>query len=103
MAGAGPHNREEPPEPHVTDRLDSWKEIASYLKRDQRTVRRWEKEGLPVHRHLHTKKSTVYAYAAEIDVWWRNGCDTAEVTQEADADRRRRRIIWSGALILLIV
>jgi len=47
MAGAGPHNREEPPEPHVTDRLDSWKEIAAYLKRDERTVRRWEEhEGL---------------------------------------------------------
>ena len=34
-------------------RLDSWKEIGAYLKRDVTTVRRWEKrEGLPVHRHL---------------------------------------------------
>ena len=32
-------------------RLDSWKEIAAYLKRHVTTVRRWEKhEGLPVHR-----------------------------------------------------
>ena len=39
-----------PPE----DRLDSWKEIASYLSRDVTTVQRWEKrEGMPVHRHLH--------------------------------------------------
>jgi hypothetical protein len=32
-------------------RLDSWKEIASYLGRGVRTVQRWEcEEGLPVHR-----------------------------------------------------
>ena len=52
-------------------RLDSWKEIAAYLKRDVTTVRRWEKrEGLPVHRHLHERRDSVYAYPAEIDVWW---------------------------------
>jgi len=50
--------------------LDSWKEIAAYLKRDPRTVRRWEhEEGLPVHRHLHGKEATVYAFADEIDKW----------------------------------
>ncbi|MCU1257033.1 MAG: repeat-containing protein, partial [Candidatus Angelobacter sp.] len=39
---------------NLVDRLDSWKEIASYLRRDVRTVQRWEKkEGLPVYRHLH--------------------------------------------------
>jgi hypothetical protein len=33
----------------AADRLDSWKEIAAHLKRDVRTVQRWEKEhGLPV-------------------------------------------------------
>jgi len=42
------------PEVSVCERLDSWKEIAAYLKRDVRTVRRWEHaEGLPVHRHSH--------------------------------------------------
>ncbi len=52
-------------------RLDSWKEIAAYLKRDVTTVRRWEKrEGLPVHRHLHERRDSVYAYPAEVDVWW---------------------------------
>lgn len=52
-------------------RLDSWKEIASYLKRDVTTVRRWEKrEGLPVHRHLHERRDSVYAYATEVDDWW---------------------------------
>jgi TolB-like protein/Flp pilus assembly protein TadD len=52
------------------DRLDSWKEIAEYLKRSVRTVRRWEaEEGLPVHRHVHQNSGTVYAFKAELDVW----------------------------------
>ena len=51
-------------------KLDSWGEIASYLGREVRTVQRWEQtEGLPVHRHEHKKKSTVYAYSGELDAW----------------------------------
>ena len=39
------------------DRLDSWKEIAAYLNRSERTVRRWEaSEELPVHRLQHDKR-----------------------------------------------
>jgi Tol biopolymer transport system component len=54
------------------DRLDSWKEIAAYLKRDVTTVRRWEKrEALPVHRHLHEQRESVYAFRDEIDAWGR--------------------------------
>src|SRR5512135_3273340 len=57
----------------AADRLDSWKEIAAYLKRDVTTVQRWEKrEGLPVHRHLHDKMGSVYAFRAEIDAWTRS-------------------------------
>jgi TolB-like protein len=53
-----------------TDRLESWKEIAAYLNRGVRTVRRWEtEEGLPVHRHMHSSLGSVYAYKGEIDVW----------------------------------
>src|ERR1700729_2622755 len=52
------------------DRLDSWKEIASYLKREVRTVQMWEKkEGLPVHRHFHTYLGTVFAFRSEIEEW----------------------------------
>lgn len=51
-------------------RLDSWKEIAGYLNRDITTVQRWEKrEGMPVHRHLHDKRGSVYAIAEELDAW----------------------------------
>jgi TolB-like protein/cytochrome c-type biogenesis protein CcmH/NrfG len=61
-------------ESRLNDRkLDSWKEIADYLDREVRTVQRWEKtEGLPVHRHEHQKKSTVYAYTSELDEWRKN-------------------------------
>jgi len=51
-------------------RLESWKEIATYLGRDVTTVRRWEKrEGLPVHRLHHSKLASVYAYTKELDAW----------------------------------
>lgn len=56
-----------------TDRLDSWKEIASYLRREVRTVQLWEKkEGLPVHRHFHKRLGSVFAYRSEIDRWQRS-------------------------------
>ena len=50
--------------------LESWKEIAAYLNRGVRTVRRWEtEEGLPIHRHVHRTLGSVYAYKSEIDTW----------------------------------
>lgn len=50
--------------------LDSWKEIAVFLNRGIRTVQRWEKhEGLPVHRHQHNARGTVFAFASEIKQW----------------------------------
>jgi adenylate cyclase len=56
----------------TADRLDSWKEIAAYLRRGVRTVRRWEREeGLPVHRHVHRVLGSVYAFKSEIDLWQR--------------------------------
>ena len=59
-----------PPVRPVEDRLDSWKEIAAYLKRDVTTVQRWEKrEGMPVHRHLHDRMGSVYAFSSELDAW----------------------------------
>jgi Tol biopolymer transport system component len=59
-----------PPARPLEDRLDSWKEIAAYLKRDVTTVQRWEKrEGMPVHRHQHDRMGTVYASRVELDAW----------------------------------
>ena len=58
-------------QPQQQDRLDSWKKIASYLKREVSTVQRWERrEGMPVHRHVHDKLGSVFAYRSELDAWW---------------------------------
>ncbi len=52
------------------ERLDSWKEIAAHLGRNERTVVRWEKErGLPVHRVPGGLRRGVFAYRKELDGW----------------------------------
>ena len=52
--------------------LESWKQIAAYLDRSERTARRWEaSEGLPVHRREHEKQDTVFAFRHEIEAWGR--------------------------------
>src|SRR5579863_4565168 len=54
----------------TNQRLDSWKEIATFFGRDERTVRRWEKErALPVHRVPGGERGSVFAYAAELREW----------------------------------
>lgn len=59
-----------PAEKQRGKRLDSWKEIAAHLNRDATTVQRWERrEGMPVHRHVHAKRGSVYALADELDAW----------------------------------
>jgi tetratricopeptide (TPR) repeat protein len=51
-------------------KLDSWKEIAAFFARDERTVRRWEKErALPVHRVPGGGRGGVYAYPNELKDW----------------------------------
>ena len=58
--------------PSPEDRLDSWKEIAACLRREVRTVQRWEKSaGLPVHRLQIDKQGTVYAHKSELDTWYK--------------------------------
>jgi Tol biopolymer transport system component len=68
----GPNDDRSPVPTGPEDRLDSWKDIAAHLKRDVTTVQRWEKrEGMPVHRHLHGKLGSVYAFRSELDAWTR--------------------------------
>src|SRR5579872_810454 len=66
------------------ERLDSWKEIASYLERDEKTVQRWEIEcKLPVHRLPGRKRGGVYAFRRELDVWRARGQETAAESPES--------------------
>jgi Tol biopolymer transport system component len=86
----------------ATARLDSWKEIASHLKRSVRTVTRWEREeGLPVHRHVHSKSGSVYAYKAELDAWWHSrasGLERQTAERRGTPPASRRRAAIAGAL-----
>lgn len=50
--------------------LQGWKEIAGYLRRDERTVKRWEKQRqLPVRRMPGNGRTNVYILVAELDQW----------------------------------
>ena len=69
------------------DRLDSWKRIAAYLKRDVSTVQRWERrESMPVHRHLHDKQGSVFAFRSELDAWWQGRRDDLAGDERAASD-----------------
>jgi Tol biopolymer transport system component len=76
-----------------TDILESWKEIAAYLKRDVTTVQRWEKrEGLPVHRHLHDKSGSVFARRSELDAWRRARTRAPDVSGDTPGDHDGDRV-----------
>jgi tetratricopeptide (TPR) repeat protein len=67
-------------------RLDSWKEIASFFARDERTVRRWEKEqALPVHRIPGGAKGRVFAYESELREWLSTSQELATETRPQEA------------------
>src|SRR5512138_2883597 len=98
---ADEHGRTEaPPSSRPLDeRLDSWKEIAAYLRRGVRTVQRWEREeGLPVHRLGHDKRGSIYARRDELAAWWESrrltlaGQPSDEGPAEARSSRRLERI-----------
>ena len=95
-------------------RLDSWKEIAAYLKRDVTTVQRWEKrEGMPVHRHLHDKAGSVYAFGSELDAWQKSRkqkLEELEPEAEPHPQATKRQIsqgkVWlfvSGFVVALLL
>lgn len=87
--------------PEPDDRLDSWKEIAAYLKRDVRTVRRWERSGgLPVHRHLHQRQASVFAYRSELDAWWQNEHKEPEQAETAAVELASPQW-WKSALLVV--
>jgi predicted DNA-binding transcriptional regulator AlpA len=81
------------PADRTNDRLDSWKEIAAYLKRDVSTVQRWEKtEVLPIRRHQHGKLGSVYAFRSEIDAWMRRRSRQGRHDRhQAKPDEKRRK------------
>ncbi|MFZ3215950.1 MAG: tetratricopeptide repeat protein [Candidatus Acidiferrales bacterium] len=114
----GIRSQEKPSDYH----LDSWKEIAGYLQRDVTTVQRWEKrEGMPVHRHVHDKRGSVYALTSELDAWRQSRQPRLDENNEPEAQnepappavissqpistpssalRRHRWLIVAGAVVI---
>jgi Tol biopolymer transport system component len=97
------------------DRLDSWKKIASYLKRDVSTVQRWEqREAMPVHRHLHAKRGSVFAFRSELDDWWESrrvrlareepgGAESQTSPEAGDPPpRATQRAVWLAAAAVVV-
>jgi len=80
------------PEPaNLERRLDSWKEIAAFFGRDERTVRRWEKENaLPVRRVPGGAKGRVFAYETELREWLSTpqAVERAVTAPEAQAEKQ---------------
>jgi hypothetical protein len=81
--------------------LDSWKEIAAYLNRNVRTVQRWEKiEGLPIHRHVHERGSSVSACKREIDRWQKR---RLHVSDEIPAQQRELELLIERLRTVLLM
>ena len=79
------------------DRLDSWKAIAAYLRRDVATVRRWEKTlGLPVRRVPGGSGHSVFAYTSEIDAWLQKAPATEAASLPASDDALVIKGVWRG-------
>ena len=94
------------------DRLESWKRIAAYLKRDVSTVQRWERrEGMPIHRHVHDKVGSVFAFRSELDAWWEsrriqlesNNPESDEGGSPRVREPLRTRALRPGSRTLLLI
>src|SRR5215472_11182264 len=67
-------------------RLESWGEIAAYLRREIRTVQRWERNlALPVHRLRVGKQASVFAYPSELDKWFKEREEFIRNEKEEDS------------------
>jgi len=104
------------------DRLESWKEIAAFIGRDERTAMRWARDqGMPVRRVPGAKRSRIFASRAEIRAWLA-GLGTASETMipvrasetrdafAANADLGptpktygRERLRWTAAACLVLL
>ncbi len=54
-------------------RLNGWKEIGAFFQKNERTVKRWEQRGLPVHRLPGGANTAVFAFTGELEAWLKGG------------------------------
>jgi hypothetical protein len=87
------------------ERIDSWKEIAAFFERDERTVKRWEKErALPIHR-IPGERGGVFAYIGELTGWLNSRIEkrgTDEITVDPGLVPRRRSTDMAAELTSVV-
>jgi hypothetical protein len=86
------------PDGFTGKRLDSWKEIAAFFGRAERTVKRWEAErGLPVHRLPGSGRRAVFAYRDEVADWLKAPGRELEsdepISTDSPADRHSKSLV----------
>src|SRR5215469_12642977 len=97
------------PGPPTSTRLDSWKEIAAFFARAERTVKRWESErGLPIHRVPGRGRSAVFAYRDELAAWLKGpgqeaGVDTPKDRPNDENTKSEVSKVESRSLIGILV
>jgi len=88
-------------------RLNSWKEIAAFLGRTERTAKRWEAtQGLPIRRVPSSGRGSVFAYEHELRNWLdgveAKGPAAAGNLEKAAIDKRRLVMTFATVLVLLL-
>jgi tetratricopeptide (TPR) repeat protein/TolB-like protein len=90
------------------DLLQSWKEIAAYLERSERTCRRWETDfRLPVHRMDGSPRGSVFAYRTELDTWMSEILHEQDEPPSVDARPRLKKnlaiVLALAAMLVMTV
>lgn len=81
---------------HADGVLQSWKQIANYVGRTERTVQRWEREfGFPIRRPSGKTRSAVMALVSEIEEWTRGKPSLIEI-QQTERLRRKKFVAPGG-------
>lgn len=81
------HTSPSDPVPPQEEVLHSLKEIAAFLNVTVRSVQRWEKAGLPLHRTGGSKRGHVFAYRSELRQWLDGGGNnTIELLAEPELE-----------------
>jgi Tfp pilus assembly protein PilF len=79
---------------HVT-RIDGWKAIAHYLKRERTTVMRWARDrDMPVHRLPGNGSTSIFAYTEELDHWFARSRIDTEVEPQERKHFMLPRVAW---------
>jgi tetratricopeptide (TPR) repeat protein len=73
------------------DQIRGWKDIASYFGKDERTVKRWERQrNLPVRRIPGPGRSNVYILVSELEAWLAAGNLSSTHVEQENADENAR-------------